>query len=266
MNKIGIAGLGNMGEAILKALLDSGIAKDNILCVEAKEDRAAFLKQKYGLDCLLSVREMAEKADRIVLAVKPQNSKDLIHELSPLVRDDTVLISIMAGITTSNILALAGKPSKVIRIMPNVCVKVGEGAMGIAANTFATTAEVEEVERLFAPLGKIVEVTEDLMDAVTALGGSAPAFVLLFIEAMIDAGVKMGLARDKARTLSLQVVKGTVRMLEEEGLHPTVMKEMITSPAGTTIAGLASLEEDGVKGSIGKAIEKACKRAKELSL
>jgi pyrroline-5-carboxylate reductase len=266
MKRIGIIGLGNMGEAILKALLKGGAGKKDILCVEVKAERVAFLKEAYHIDCIQSIGEAAKKADRLILAVKPQNSKELIHGLSSLIREKTVLISIMAGVTTSNIIALMGKPSKIIRIMPNVCVKVGEGAMGICSNSFVTTEEMEETENLFAPLGKLVEVTEDLMDAVTALGASAPAFLLLFIESMIDAGVKMGLTRDKARVLSLQVVKGTARMLEEEDIHPTLMKEMITSPGGTTIAGLASLEEDGIRGKVGKAIEKACKRAKELSL
>jgi pyrroline-5-carboxylate reductase len=266
MNRLGIIGLGNMGEAILKALLNSGLKEEDVLCVEVNKERARLLGERYGVKCGASIEETAKGADRIILAVKPQNCKDILHEITPFMGEKTILISIMAGITTSNILSVVGKPSKVIRIMPNVCVKVGEGAMGIASNSFVAREEVEETTRMFEPLGKVVEVTEDLMDAVTALGASAPAFLLLFIEAMIDAGVKMGISRDKAKILSIQVVKGTVKMLEEENIHPTIMKEMITSPGGTTITGLASLEEDGVRGSIAKAIEKAGKRAKELSL
>jgi pyrroline-5-carboxylate reductase len=121
------------------------------------------------------------------------------------------------------------------------------------------------VQKILSPLGHFVEAGEELMDAITALGGSGPAFFLLFLEAMIDAGVKIGLARDKAKAISLQVVKGTLKMLEEEKIHPTVMRDMITSPGGTTIAGIAMLEERAFKGSVIEAIEKACKRAKELS-
>jgi pyrroline-5-carboxylate reductase len=266
MNDIGIIGLGNMGEAILKALLNTGFTKDKIRCAESKPGRLKFIKETYEVECVSVIEELAARTDRIILAVKPQDSKELLQALAPRIREQTVLISIMAGITTSNILSVVGKPSKVIRIMPNVCVKVGEGAMGITANSFVTREEIEETERIFAPLGKMVEVGEDLMDAVTALGASGPAFLLLFLEAMIDSGVKMGIPRDKAKILSLQVVKGTAKMLEVEDMHPTLMKEMITSPGGTTIAGLASLEEDGVKGKVVKAIEKAGKRAKELSL
>jgi pyrroline-5-carboxylate reductase len=218
------------------------------------------------VECVSRIEELAVKTERIILAVKPQDSRSLLSGLAPYIREQTVLISIMAGITTSNILGVIGKPAKIIRIMPNVCVKVGEGAMGITANNSVTREEMEETEAIFAPLGRLVEVGEDLMDAVTALGASGPAFLLLFVEAMIDSGVKMGIPRDKAKILSLQVVKGTVKMLEEEEMHPTLMKEMITSPGGTTIAGLASLEEDGVKGKVIKAIEKAAKRSRELSL
>ena len=266
MEKIGIIGLGNMGEAILKALIRAGFTKENTFCLESKASRARFVKETYGVDCVATLEELTARTGRIILAVKPQDSKELLHGLAPYVNDKTVLISIMAGITTSNILSLLGKPSKVIRLMPNVCVKVGEGAIGITSNALVSAGEMEETEKMFGPLGKIVEVGEDLMDAVTALGASGPAFFLLFLEAMIDAGVKMGITREKARAISIQVVKGTAKMLEEEGMHPTLMKEMITSPGGTTIAGLASLEEDGVKGKVIKAIEKASKRARELSL
>ncbi len=266
METIGIIGLGNMGEAILKALLQTGYTKDNILCLEMKADRARFIKETHGIECVPSIEALATKAGIIVLAVKPQDSKKPIEGLVPCIKDTTILVSIMAGVTIQNILTLLGKPAKVVRLMPNVCVKVGEGAIGIPSNSAVSRNDLEQVKNILSPLGTIVEVGEELMDAVTALGGSGPAFFLLFLEGMIDGGVKMGIPRDKARTLAIQVVKGTVKMLEEEGLHPVLMKEMVTSPGGTTVAGLASMEEDGFKGSTIKAIEKACKRAKELSL
>jgi pyrroline-5-carboxylate reductase len=266
METIGIIGLGNMGEAILKALLQTGRKKDSILCVEMKADRTRFIKETYGIECLPSVNELIAKADIIVLAVKPQDSKKVIESLAAHIREKTILVSIMAGITISNILTLVGKQAKMVRLMPNVCVKVGEGAISITSNKAVTKSDLKRVEKLFSPLGTIVEVGEELMDAVTAVGGSGPAFFLLFLEGMIDGGVKMGIPRDKARTLALQAIKGTVKMLEEEGLHPVLMREMVTSPGGTTAAGLASMEEDAFKGSTIKAIEKATRRAKELSL
>ncbi|OPY82021.1 MAG: Pyrroline-5-carboxylate reductase [Syntrophorhabdus sp. PtaU1.Bin153] len=265
MIKTGILGMGNMGEAILKALLDSGFDKKAIFGAEAKSSRAEFIKTTYGVNCSQKPEEIAGKADYIIVAVKPQDSKTLLRAIAPALTDKKVLISIMAGITTSSILSTVGKPVKVVRAMPNICVKVGEGAIGLAPNQMVDAGEVEEVKKMLVPLGKIIDVNEDLMDAVTALGGSGPAFFLLFLEAMIDGGVKLGIPRDKATVLSTQVIKGTLRMLEVEGIHPVLLKEMITSPGGTTIAGLASLDEGALKGRLIRAIEEACKRSKELS-
>ena len=218
------------------------------------------------MKCTKNLVELVKKADYVVLAIKPQDAKQVIHAITSYLNDKKIVISIMAGITTSNILSLAGKPLKIVRVMPNICVKVGEGVIGITSNHVVTKEERGKVQKMLSPLGHFVEVGEELMDAITALGGSGPAFFLLFLEAMIDAGVKIGLARDKAKAISLQVVKGTLKMLEEEKIHPTVMRDMITSPGGTTIAGIAMLEERAFKGSVIEAIERACKRAKELSL
>jgi len=266
MDKIGIIGLGNMGEAIVKTLLKSGAKKESILCFEIKPERARFIEDSYKVKITGSVEDLVKKAGYIILSIKPQDSKKLLKSIAPLIDDKKILISIMAGITLSNILSATGKPLKAIRVMPNICVKVGEGAIGIAPGPDIKKEEMEAVKNIFLPMGKTIEVGEELMDAITALGGSGPAFFLLFLEAMIDAGVKMGIARDKSKIICTQVVKGTLMMLEEEGIHPTLMKEMITSPAGTTISGLAILEESAFKGNIIKAVEKATNRAKELSL
>jgi len=161
---------------------------------------------------------------------------------------------------------MIGKTIKVIRIMPNICVKVGEGLMGVSINNHVESVDVEDVKAMFSFMGQTIEVNEELMDSVTALGGSGPAFVLLFLEAMIDAGVKLGLPRDKSSAISSQVIKGTIKMLDMENLHPTLMREMITSPGGTTIAGLATMEQQGFKGIVIRAIEDSCKRSKELSV
>jgi pyrroline-5-carboxylate reductase len=265
MEKIGIIGLGNMGESIAKALIGANLQKESILFSETKKERAKHIEKVYGLKCIKSLTELVKKTDYIILAIKPQDARDVLHEIAPSFNDQKIIISIMAGITTSNILSHAGKPLKIIRVMPNICVKVSEGMMGMTTNSMVTIEEKEKVHTLLSPLGQVIEISEELMDAFTALGGSGPAFFLLFLEAMIDAGVKIGLARDKAKSISLQVVKGTLKMLEEENLHPTVMRDMITSPGGTTIAGIAILEDRAFKGNVIEAIEKACKRAKELS-
>ena len=266
MDKIGIIGLGNMGEAILKSLLKNNIQKEHIVCSEAKAERADFIKKTYNIRITKKPEELTGQAKYIILAIKPQDSKALMKDIAKHLNDSTVLISIMAGVTIPNITASIGKPIKIIRIMPNICVKVGEGIMGLTCNNLVDNNELDEVRRFMTPLGKIIEIGEELMNAVTAMGGSGPAFFLLFLESMIDAGVKMGIPRDKSKMLSFQVVRGTLKMLEEEGLHPTVLKEMVVSPGGTTISGLAHLEEKAFKGNIIKAVEKAAKRAKELSL
>lgn len=266
MNKIGIIGMGNMGEAILKALLKSGTPRTSIFCAETKSARASFILKNYGMKCFANPEKIVQKSDFVVLAVKPQDSKSVLQSIGPLLNEKKILISIMAGITTSNLLSIIGKAVKIVRIMPNICVMVGEGILGVASNNLAGIDDVEAVKMIFSSLGKTVEVNEELMDAITALGGSGPAFVLLFLEAMIDAGVKLGLPRDKSSIISSQVVKGTIKMLEAENLHPTLMREMITSPGGTTIAGLVTLEHGAFKGTVIRAIEEAWKRSKDLSL
>lgn len=264
MREIGIIGLGNMGEALLRTLLSSKVQKEHVICAEAKTDRADFIGKSYGVDFAAPAQVVSE-ARTTVIAVKPQDAEGLLRAISPSVEDSKLLISIMAGITTSSILSMLGKPAKVVRVMPNICVQVAEGAMGISPNYHVTSEEVHEVSELLKPLGTVVEVSETLMDAVTALSGSGPAFVLHFLEAMIDAGVRMGLPRDKSRLLAAQTMKGTMKMLEAEGMHPTLMKEMVTSPGGTTIAGLIYLEEKGFKGKLVRALEEARNRAGELS-
>lgn len=264
MREIGIIGLGNMGEALLRTLLSSKVRKEQVICAEAKADRADFIGKSYEVDFTAPAQVVSE-ARTTVIAVKPQDAEKLLRAISPSVEDSKLLISIMAGITTSSILSMLGKPAKVVRVMPNICVQVAEGAMGISPNYHVTSEEIHEVSELLKPLGTVVEVSETLMDAVTALSGSGPAFVLHFLEAMIDAGVRMGLPRDKSRLLAAQTVKGTMKMLEAEGMHPTLMKEMVTSPGGTTIAGLIYLEEKGFKGKLVRALEEARNRAGELS-
>ena len=199
------------------------------------------------------------------MAVKPQDAKAAITALAPSVSESNIVISIMAGVTASTIFALLAKPAKVVRVMPNICIAIGEGALAMAPNDLLTREDMEAVGTLLKPLGRVVEVSEEQMDAVTALSGSGPAFVLSFLEALIDGGVKMGLARDKAYNLALQTMKGTIAMLDKEKLHPALMKESITSPGGTTIAGLVLLDEKGFKGNVVRALEAAQDRAKELS-
>jgi pyrroline-5-carboxylate reductase len=265
MARLGIFGLGNMGEAIVGALLRSGFGRKDIVAFELKKERAGLVVKRYGISAAASAKDLALKAKYLLIAVKPQDAKTLLGAIAPALDKDKLVISIMAGVTTSTILSMAQRPVKVVRVMPNISVKVGEGAMGITSNDLVSEEELNETKKMLDPLGRIVEVKEELMDAVTALSGSGPAFLLAFLEAMIDAGVNVGLPRDKASILAIQTIKGTIATLEAEKLHPTIMKEMVTSPGGTTIAGLTHLEEKGFKGDLIKAVEQARNRARELS-
>jgi pyrroline-5-carboxylate reductase len=265
MRQFAIFGLGNMGEAILKALLESGTAASSIVGVETKKDRAEFISRTYGITMAQGTADILRQSTHLFIAVKPQDSRTLFKGITPFLTERHLIISIMAGITMSNILSMAGKDVKVCRIMPNIAAKVGEAAMGITFNHLVPTEDIPAMIEIMTPLGVVVQVGEELMDAVTALADSGPAFFLLFLEGMIDGGVRMGIPRDKSRILAMQVVKGIVKTLEVEGTHPTVMREMVTSPGGTTIAGLAILEERAFKGSVIRALEEACRRGKELS-
>lgn len=263
--KIGVIGVGNMGESIIRGLLNAGRDKSGIVCFEIKPSRVEAIRGLYEVHFVKDLQELATQSRYIVLAVKPQDAKGVIGAIAPFVDESRIVISIMAGITTSSIISMLEKPAKVVRIMPNICVKVAEGAMGLSANYLLNDEELASVKELLKPLGLIVEVGEEHMDAVTSLSASGPAFFLSFLEAMVDGGVRMGLARDKSYALALQTIKGTVEMLGREKLHPTLMKEMITSPGGTTIAGLVLLDESGFKGNLVRALEAAQTRAGELS-
>jgi pyrroline-5-carboxylate reductase len=265
MAKIGIIGLGNMGEAIMRALLDAGRTENEIISFEIRASRREAISRAYAIEIADSLEQVIKQSGYIILAVKPQDAKGVLHSCAPFIDESRIVISVMAGITTSTIVSMIEKPAKVVRIMPNICVKVSQGAMGMTANYLLTEQELESVKQLLKPLGLIVEVGEEHMDAVTGLSGSGPAFFLSFVEAMIDGGVKMGLPRDKAHALAIQTIKGTIEMLEKEKLHPTLMKEMITSPGGTTIAGLVVLDDRGFKGNVIRALVAAQTRSKELS-
>lgn len=266
MERIGIIGAGNMGEAILKAIIKAGTDKGGIIVKEIDPEKARLIYDRYGIRCVDSLDELVLGSRYIFICIKPQDSKPLLKGIGHLIDNDKVIISIMAGITISRIISIIGKTAKIVRVMPNLCIKVGEGVVGITANEGIDKEGLDYLRSMLSPLGIIIEVDEGLMDTITAIGGSGPAFLLFFLEAMIDAGVKCGLSRERAKIISLQVAKGTLKMLEEEGLHPAIMKEMVTSPAGTTIEGLTILEEDGIKGKIIRAIERSKERARELSV
>jgi len=260
-----IIGGGNMGEAILKGLIAAQLVQPQQLTVtDVIEARLTYLRETYAVQALTDNAKAVGEADLIVLAVKPQDIVPTIEGIAAAVQDHQVLISIAAGVPTAKIEAACGKAVRVVRVMPNTPALVLAGAAGLCAGSHATAADLEVACTLFAALGSTVVVSEYLMDAVTGLSGSGPAYIFVLIEALADGGVKMGLSRDAALTLAAQTVYGSAKLLLETGLHPGELKDRVTSPAGTTIAGLAALEAHAFRGAVIDAVERATLRSREL--
>jgi pyrroline-5-carboxylate reductase len=263
--QIVIIGGGNMGEAILRGLLMAQLIKpQQVTVTDIVEARLTYLRDTYTVQALTDNVKAVVPADLVLIAVKPQDIVQTIHGIAPVVDDQKVVISIAAGVPTAKIESAFGKPVRVVRVMPNTPALVLAGAAGLCAGSHATPADLEVARVLFEALGKTVLVGEHLMDAVTGLSGSGPAYVFVLIEALADGGVKMGLTREAALTLAAQTVYGSAKLLLETGLHPGELKDRVTSPAGTTIAGLQALEAHAFRGAVIDAVERATLRSREL--
>jgi pyrroline-5-carboxylate reductase len=262
---IGFIGGGNMAEAIIKGLLTGGIQAGSIMVAEPLAARREYLASTYSVAAIESGPDVAGKADIIVLAIKPQMADGVLSTLASVISTDKLIISIMAGTSTSSIqMALTGNV-RVVRVMPNAAALIQAAASAICAGSFAEEKDLEAAREIFSRVGTVVTTSEKLMDAVTGLSGSGPAYVFNFIEALSDAGVKNGLARDVSLALAVQTVLGAARMVSETGEHPALLKEKVTSPGGTTIAGLHILENGRFHGLVMDAVDSACIRSKELS-
>jgi pyrroline-5-carboxylate reductase len=265
MTKIAIIGCGNMGEALVAGLLADGAATPAGLWVtDVVTDRLGALKQRYGIRTGSDNSEAASWADIVILAVKPQVMDGVLDGLKDRLSESTLVISIAAGVPLPRIAARLGGTRKLVRVMPNTPCLIRAGASAVAFAPSVSAEEQARAIRLFESVGKVVVVEERLMDAVTGLSGSGPAYVFQIIEALADGGVKMGLPRDTALTLAVQTVLGAARQLIETGEHPARLKDKVASPGGTTIAGLHALEEGGVRSALIAAIEAATKRSEEL--
>ncbi len=263
--QLALIGGGNMGEAILKGLIAAQLIKPHQVAVaDIIDARLAYLRETYAVQALSDNAKAVAQADLIILAVKPQDITQTIQEIAPAVGEQKVVISIAAGVPTAKLEAAFAKPVRVVRVMPNTPALVLAGAAGLCAGSRATPADLEVARALFDALGRTVVVSESLMDAVTGLSGSGPAYIFVLIEALADGGVKMGLTREAALTLAAQTVYGSAKLLLETGLHPGELKDRVTSPAGTTIAGLHALEEHAFRGAIIDAVERATLRSREL--
>jgi pyrroline-5-carboxylate reductase len=262
---IAFLGAGNMAEAFIKGLLRAGVAvPSEILCTDRRADRLQELGRLYGVRTSGDNRAAAAEADILVLSVKPQVMNKLLDEVAPAIDEKKLVISIAAGVPLAAIERKVGHGIRMVRSMPNTPALVGAGATAIAAGDHATEADMAQAKALFDAVGKTVVVDEPLLDAVTGLSGSGPAYVFLVIEALSDAGVKVGLDRRTAQDLAAQTVLGSAKLLIETGEHPGKLKDQVTSPGGTAIAGLHTLEAGGLRTTLMNAVEAATKRSHEL--
>ncbi len=267
MKEIGIIGGGQMAEALIKGFLKKNLFKsENILVSEPISERRAYLEKNYKIKTTPSNLEVIEKKDIIILAVKPQVMRKVLEEMKNLIEVKRHLIlTIAAGISINFYEKILPPYTRVIRIMPNTCALVNQAINAISKGSFATEEDLKITEEIFSSIGETVLVDESLMDGVTALSGSGPAYVALFIEALIDAGVRIGLPRQIAEKLTLKTFSGTVKLLEETKKNPYEIKSMVTSPGGTTITAIQEFYERGLPGIIISGIYKAYLRSKELS-
>jgi len=237
--KLGFIGCGKMGSALIQGVLEAKICQpDDVTVHDRLAEPAEILGTESGIRVAAGNKEVAESADVIVLCVKPDDAARALSEAGRAL-DGKLLISILAGTTIATLQDAAGKKCRVVRVMPNTAVLVQKGASAYAASEGVTENDVALVERIFTSVGRAFHVKEALLDAVTGLSGSGPAYVYLFIEALADGGVQMGLPRYLATKLAVQTVAGAAEMVSETMMHPAVLREMVTSPGGTTIAGLA---------------------------
>jgi pyrroline-5-carboxylate reductase len=264
-NRMAFIGGGNMAEALVKGILAAGVAKaDRMIVTDPSSDRLEHLRKTYGIMVQKGNIEAVHASDIILLCVKPQVMDKVLEEIAPAADMSKLVISIAAGVTVARIeKALAGNP-RVVRVMPNTPALVLAGAAGLAAGTGATDDDMAVAKEIFGAVGRAVIVDEKLMDAVTGLSGSGPAYVFTFIEALSDAGVKAGLPRQTALELSAQTVFGAAKMAIETREHPAKLRDMVTSPGGTTIAGMHEIEKGKLRATLMSAVEAATKRSREL--
>lgn len=263
--RIGFLGAGKMALALAQGWRNSGLTDSQHLSASDPVDavRDTFARQTGGTVTAAN-RDVVGRSELLVLAVKPQNMAALLAEIAPAIQPKHLTVSIAAGIPLSQLHATLGQERRLIRVMPNTPCLVGASASAYAASPTATAEDVQLVDRLLNSVGKANAVPEKLLDAVTGLSGSGPAYVAVMIEALADGGVRMGLPRDVAQLLATQTVLGTAKMLLETGLHPAALKDMVASPGGTTIAGLHALESGGVRAALIDAVAAATNRSQEL--
>ncbi len=258
-----ILGAGKMGEALISGLLRAGRNPADVAVVVRRPARGAELRETYGV-AALSAADAAKTADTLVITVKPQDMSTLLDEIAPHVPADRLVISVAAGIPTAMIERRLGAEVPVVRVMSNTPVHVDQAMSVISAGRYASEEHLRRAEELLQPVGKVLRIPESQQDAATALSGSGPAYVYFLVEAMVDAGILLGIPRATALEMVNQAVYGAARMLRDTGEHPVILREAVTSPGGTTISAIRELERHGVRAAFLAAIEAARDRGAEL--
>lgn len=262
---LGFLGAGNMAEALIKGLLHAHVVPPTqILASDVKADRLKALAERHGIRTTPNNHELVHKCDVLVLAVKPQVVDRVLASIGHDVRKETLVVSVAAGVPIAALEARLPAGTRIVRSMPNTPATVLAGATAIAAGPHANDQDMATATRLFEAVGRVVTLDEVLLDAVTGLSGSGPAYVMLIIEALADGGVKVGLHRDTALLLAAQTVFGAAKLLLETGEHPGRLKDMVTSPGGTAIAGLHTLESGALRKTLIDAVEAATTRSIQL--
>jgi pyrroline-5-carboxylate reductase len=262
---IGFLGTGNMAEALIKGILAAGLTTPSeIIGSDPRQARCDEIRARYGIRTTLSNLDVVRAADLVFLSVKPQIIDRVCREVAPALKPGAIVVSIAAGTPTAAIEANLPDGTHLVRSMPNTPALVGAGATAIAPGNLATEEDVALVRRVFEAVGMAVVLEESQLDAVTGLSGSGPAYVFLIIEALSDAGVKMGLSRYNALALAAQTVLGSAKLLLDTGEHPGRLKDMVTSPGGTAIAGLHTLEAGGLRTTLIDAVQAATERSHQL--
>jgi pyrroline-5-carboxylate reductase len=262
--RAGVLGGGVMGEALVSALLTAGWDMDDVAVTERSAIRANELSSRYGVRSADPNPKVVRSAGLVMIAVKPQVVPALLDEIADAVRPDTLVVSVAAGVPLSVYERALPEGTPVVRVMPNTPALVGKGASAIAPGTHATDEHLELVERALAATGLVVRVQEKDLDAVTAISGSGPAYAFYLIDAMAEAGVLLGLTRDLATRLAVATVEGSAALAAQTGDHPVVLRERVSSPGGTTVAGVAQLDAHGVRAGIVAAARAAHDRSQQL--
>jgi len=263
MNVIAVLGAGVMGETLLSGLIRAGRRVDDLLIAEKRPDRAEELLERYGVEVVTPL-QAAERADTLVVVVKPQDMDALLDSVSGRIRPGALVVSLAAGVTTKYLESRLPEGTAVVRVMPNTPALVDEGMAAVSPGVHCSEEQLAHAEDLMRAVGKTIRVAEHLQDAVTAISGSGPAYIFFVVESMIEAGVHLGLPRSMATDLVVQTTYGAAAMLRETREHPTVLREQVTSPAGTTASALRELEVHRVRAAFLSAIGAARDRSREL--